>query len=90
MPENAALNQPERFERIATDVAYIAQFLRELRQMTTAAREVTWQRYNADPNNTFGKDFPTVSLAISQLANLVGIPTTNEGASASPQKHAAS
>ena len=86
MPQNAAINQPEKFERITTDVAYVAQFLRELGQIAAAAREVTWQRYHSDPNNTFGKDFPTVSLAIFQLANLVGVPTTSERASASQQK----
>ena len=80
MPENAAVNQPERFERIATEIAYVAQFLRELRQIIAAAREVTWQRYHCDPENTFGKQFPTVSTAIFQLANLVGTPTTNEHA----------
>jgi hypothetical protein len=89
MSGNAAVNQPELFERIATDVAYLAQFLRELRKITEAAREVTWQRYHADPNDTFGKEFPTVSLAIFQLANLVGIPSTSQHASASQQKHEA-
>lgn len=90
MPQNVAINEPERFERIATDVAYVAQFLRELRQITAAAREVTWQRYHSDPNNRLGKDFPTVSLAIFQLANLVGTPSTSERAVASLQKGEAS
>jgi hypothetical protein len=66
MPENAIASQPEIFERIATDVASLAHFLRELRKITEAAREVAWQRYHADPNDTFGKEFPTVSLAILQ------------------------
>lgn len=90
MPENAVINQPERFERIATDLAYLAQFMRELRRITAAAREVTYQRYHSDTNDMLGKTFPNVSAAIFQLANLVGTPTTNERALALQRKHEAS
>jgi hypothetical protein len=90
MPENVVVNEPEKFERIATDLAYLAQFMRELRQITVAAREVTYQRYHSDPNDTFGKHFPTVSTAIFQLANLVGTPTTSGCALRSQEKRAAS
>jgi hypothetical protein len=89
MRRNAVINEPDRFERIATDVAYTAQFLQELRKIIAAAREVTWQRYHSDPDNTLGKEFPTVSLAIFQLANLVGTPTTAEHVLASQQRRAA-
>jgi hypothetical protein len=88
MPENVTVNQPERFERIATDVAYLAQFLRELRQITEAAREVLRQRYNSDP--AFGRDYPHVSEAIFRLGNLVGIPPRGLGASECQQKREAS
>lgn len=90
MPENAVINQPEKFERIAMEIAYLSQFMRELREITAAAREVTYQRYHSDPDNTFGRSFPQVSAAIFQLANLVGTPTTSDRALASQQKHAAS
>jgi len=75
MPGSATVNEHERFERLATDMAYLSQFMRELREITAAAREVTYQRYYSDQNDTFRKDFPTVSLAIFELANLVGTPT---------------
>lgn len=90
MPENVVVNQPEKFERIAMEVAYLSQFMRELRLITAAAREVTYQRYHSDPNDTFGRNFPTVSAAIFQLANLVGTPTTSERASTSQQRRGAS
>jgi hypothetical protein len=75
MPGNWSVDHYERFETLAADVAYLSQIVRELRELTAAAREVTYQRYHSDPNGTFVKDFPTVGLAIFELANLVGTPT---------------
>lgn len=88
--QNVIVNQPEIFEKIATDVDHLSKFLSEIRKITKAAREVTWQRYHSDPNDTFGKQFPTVSLAIFQLANLVGTPSIAERAAASQQQREAS
>jgi hypothetical protein len=90
MPENAIIHQQDRFERIATDAAYLAQFLRETRQIVEAAREVLFQRYNTDPNNTFGRDFPVLSSAIFKLGNLVGIPARDRDVSMCQQRRAAS
>jgi hypothetical protein len=90
MPENAIIREHDRFERITTDVAYLAQFLRETRQITEAAREVLRQRYNIDSNGTFARDFPGMNAAIFQLGNLVGIPPRDRGALACQQKHEAS
>jgi hypothetical protein len=90
MPENAIVNNSATFERIATDAAYLAQFLREARQITEAAREVIWQRYNADPNKTFGRDFPQINDAIFRLGNLVGIPAKDHHASKSQRTREAS
>ena len=89
MPENAIIREHDRFERIATDAAYLAQFLRETRQITEAAREVLWQRYNTDSNGTFAREFPGVNEAIFRLGNLVGIPPRDRGALAFQQKHEA-
>lgn len=89
MPENAIIRHRERFERIATEAAYVAQFLRESRQIVEAAREVLWQRYNTDTSGTFARDFPGINTAIFQLGNLVGIPPRDRGALASQQKHEA-
>jgi hypothetical protein len=89
IPLNPAVNEPDRFERIATDIAYLSQFLREYDQLIRAAREVTFQRYHADTDDSLGANFPTVSKAIFQLANLVGIPPTDPPALASQQRHAA-
>ena len=89
MPENAITRHRERFDRIAIDAAYTAQFLRELRQIVEAAREVLWQRYNADPNGTFGQDFPSISKAIFQLGNLVGIPPRDRAVSECQPRHEA-
>ena len=90
MPENAIINQSDAFERIATDAAYLAQFLREARQITQAAREVLWQRYNADPNKTFGRDFPQINDAIFRLGNLVGVPAKDHAALKTQRTHEAS
>jgi hypothetical protein len=90
MPENAIIYQRERFERIATDVAYLSQFLLEMREITDAAREVLRQRYSTDGANTFGRDFPQVSEAIYRLGNLVGIPPKDRGALECQRKREAS
>lgn len=90
MPQNVIVNQPDMFERIATDVEYLSRFLSEIKTITEAAREVTWQRYHSDPDDTLGRQFPTVSLAIFQLANLVGTPSIAERGAASQQKREAS
>jgi hypothetical protein len=89
MPENAVLQQRQRLSRVEQDIAYLAQFLRELQQITAAAREVTWQRYNTDLGDALGRDFPGVSSAILRLSNLVGVPTTKEYTSESPLTRAA-
>jgi hypothetical protein len=86
---NPAVNDPIRFEQISTDIAYLAQFLREYGQLIQAAQEVTFQRYHADPDNTLGQHFPTLSKAIFQLSNLVGTPSTDQRASALQLKRVA-
>jgi hypothetical protein len=90
MSMNVIVNQPETFERIATDIKYISECFTEIRRIVNAEREVTWQRYHSDRDDTFGKQFPTVSLAIFQLANLVGTPSITERAATLQPKHEAS
>ncbi len=86
MARNPAVNQPEKFDQISADIAYLAQFLVEYRQLISAAQEVTFERYHADPDNTLGKHFPTLSQAIFRLANLVGTPSIQQRVSESQQK----
>jgi hypothetical protein len=89
MPENLVLKEHSRLSRITEDIACLAQFLTELQEITAAAREVVWQRYNTDPGDKLGYHFPGVSLAISELSNLVGVLTTAERGAKSPQTDAA-
>ena len=86
---NPAVNQPEKFDQISTDIAYLSQCMVEYRQLINAAQEVTFERYHADPDNILGKRFPTVSQAIFRLANLVGTPSKEQRASELRQKRAA-
>jgi len=66
-----------RLTQIASDLDLLLKSLSDLMKIAEAARTVVWQRYNTDPNNTFGKEFPDVSKAIFALANLVGLPSTD-------------
>jgi len=83
MPENAILQNRGALSRISDNMTLLAKFLQEIQRITIAAREVTWERYHSDLEDNLGRSFPGLSLAISHLSDLVGVPTTREHDAAS-------
>ena len=68
VPLNLAVTEADRFERIATDIAYLSQFLQEYDQLIRAAREVIFQRYHADASDNLGARWVRPSSARRQPA----------------------
>ena len=83
MPENAILQNCGALSRIRQHDFFAEIFYKKFLRITIAAREVTWERYHSDLEDNLGRSFPGLSLAISHLSDLVGVPTTREHDAAS-------